>query len=440
MTGHFPLFLLKRSTALLLLLFLASCSASKKAFTGIDKELNTSPIFKKGFTGLAVYDPEKGKMLYEYNSNKYFTPASGIKLLTFYASLKVLGDSVPALKYTLSGDSLFFSGTGDPSLLHPDLPESSVIDFLKNTSRELVYLPPLKSEEPLGPGWAWDDYPYYFSAERSDLPVFGNSVVFRFSEGSSEPEIIPEIFKDSISSEHSEERIKRDRRRNIFRLAATPAKKDLDQKVPFITSEETLIKILEDTLGRKIALARKHPEKNLTKKTFFSIHTDSLYRPMLQDSDNFMAEQLLRIVTLEISDTLSVKEGIAHIKENFLYDLPDDPVWVDGSGLSRYNLITPGSMVKLLEKIKVERNYENLFVLLPAGGNSGTLKNQFLHNEPFIFAKTGSMSNNYSLNGYLKTEKGKILIFSFMNSNYTVASPLLKQEMEKILRTIRTTH
>lgn len=427
-----------------LLLFpalLTSCSSNRKIFTAVEKELSNSSVFEKGFTGLAVYDPIKKEMIFEFNSGKYFIPASNTKLLTFYTGLKLLGDSVPGIRYTLQNDSLIFTGTGDPSLLNQDLPKSKVPEFLKNRNEKLFYLPSSYSEKGMGSGWAWDDYNDSYSAERSAFPVNGNLVRFSFQGGYRSPEVSPSIFKDSlIQNEATSEYayIKRDLDKNIFRFNQSINTKEFEQQVPFKTTMENSVKILEDTIGRQIKILKPNFKIKLD-KTLFSIPTDSLYQRMLRDSDNFIAEQILLMAANEISDTLQAKIVIKHMKEHHLKDLPDEPRWVDGSGLSRYNLNTPRNIIRLLEKIKNEVAYTELFKLLPAGGKPGTLEDQFKGETPYVFAKTGSLSNNYSLSGFLVTQKGKILLFSFMNNNFMVPASMIKQETEQVLQMIRNT-
>ena len=91
-------------------------------------------------------------------------------------------------------------------------------------------------------------------------------------------------------------------------------------------------------------------------------------------------------------------------------------------------------MIKLLSKIQAEIPQERLFNILATGGVSGTLKNNYIAEHPYIFAKTGTLRHNHSLSGYLKAKSGKILLFSFMNSNYTAETNDVKAQMELILR------
>lgn len=114
---------MKKLLPVLFLLF-AACTVQK-----VKKSVRDSEVFNQGFTGFMLVDPAKDKVLYALNEDKYFTPASNTKMFTFYAAYKVLGDQVNALDYVESGDSLIFWGTGDPSLMHPDFEDRTVLEI-----------------------------------------------------------------------------------------------------------------------------------------------------------------------------------------------------------------------------------------------------------------------------------------------------------------------
>ena len=423
---------------------LFSCGAVKRTNKHISDLLESAPVFSQSFAGLAVFDPVEHKMLYVKNADNYFTPASNTKLLTYYTGLMLLGDSVPGLKYFTARDSLIFKGTGDPSLLNPNLSNSGILQFLKNRREKLFYSPPSYQEAHFGPGWSWDDYNSYYSVERTAFPIYGNSVRFIQPSASLLPKTIPAYFQNNLSADSlstkSSKRVTRNLIANTFSAQSIARDTSFQQEVPFKYSSELFVELLSDTLHKEIEIIKKVPKSFAPARTFFSIPSDSLYKKMLTDSDNFIAEQILLLASDKLSDTLKTSIAIEYMQDHFLKDLPDKPIWVDGSGLSRYNLCTPRSLVKVLEKIKDKVPYEKLFTFLPVGGKTGTLKHYFSADKPYVFAKTGSLSNNYSLSGFLKTKSGKILIFSFMNSNYTVPSSKLKREMERILKMIRETY
>ena len=415
-------------------LFFSCRSIQPGSYEYIHKQLDESEIFAQNFTGFSLYDPGSKKFIIDHNGEKYFTPASNTKLFTFYAGLKVLGDSVPALKYVLRNDSLLFWGTGDPSFLHPDHSQQWAFKFLKNRTEQLFLYQDHFATEHFGPGWAWDDYNEYYSVEKAPFPIYGNMVRFFLNDQGRPPKMSPDYF--NLLTRESKEAaddypVKRGLGDNLFMYQAQELDGNIIKDVPFRYSNKLFIELLSDTLGQEVQLVDQLPDEEPI--TVYGLPVDSLYKVMLQDSDNFIAEQIILLCSSQKFNLLSSELTIDYVKENFLSDLPDDPIWVDGSGLSRYNLFTPRTMIRLLEKIYQEVPEDRLFALLPTGGENGTIKNWYKNDQPYIYAKTGSLNNNHALSGYLITKKGQRLIFSFMNNNFITEPAEIKEEMQRML-------
>ena len=423
-------------TALYLFIILASCSSVKQGF--IRKELSFSKTIYQHHIGFALYDLASKKFLFQQDADKYFTPASNTKILTLYASLLTLKDSIVGLEYVKRGDSLIFWGVGDPSFLNSETHHSNnVYHFLKNAQEQLYFSGTNYAEEHFGVGWAWDDYPYGFSRERSPMPIYGNALTIENIIDNNELLVIPDYFSknirqvDSVKGKAVVMRKLENNNMNYF-----PSITLFKKSIPFRQNEELLIELLTDTLNRNVQVIDM-PKPRKTDEVY-SIPTDSLYAKLMQDSDNFVAEQLLLACSNTIADTLKTSLAINHMLEKYLFDLPDQPIWKDGSGLSRYNLVTPRSVVALWEKIYNEAGQERLFKLLAVGGKSGTLKNHYKNDEPYVYGKTGTLSNNHSLSGFLITKKGRVFIFAYMNNNTPVSSSEIKPAMERLLKEVYT--
>lgn len=410
--------------------FLGSCASNKKALNkSIESSLNTN-FYNNQFTGLLVVNASTKDTLYAANSSKYFTPASNTKIFTLYTALKTLPKKIPALSYVEQNDTLYFEGTGDPSFLHPYLKDSTVFHFLKN-QKHLAFSSSNFQDTSFGPGWAWEDYDSGFSPERSSLPIYGNvaSISRTFPN-----QIIPSYFRDSLVFVSNNINRDKDRNRFYFDEFRTDT-----LTVPFKTEGKTVLHLLQDALNKPIKSINKMPIRETS--TLYGIDGDSLYIQLMQESDNFIAEQLLLLSASEIYDTLNSKKAISYTLDSLLPNLPQQPRWVDGSGLSRYNLFTPQSMVYVLDRLYNNVPQERLFKIFPAGGVSGTIKNWYTGNtEPYIYAKSGSLGNNYCLSGYLLTKSGKVLIFSFMNNHFKKPTSQIKKQMEALLEEIRDTY
>ncbi len=410
---------LKLILSIISLVVLNSCASHN-----IEKDLNKQNGTNNYFRGLVVYNTKKGKEIINYNGDKYFTPASNTKLFTFYTAYKTFKDSVIGLQYFKNSDSLIIKGTADPSLLY-GFDENKIVDFLKNTDQN-IYLVDENIEEPVyGLGWAWDDYTYYYMPEKSQFPIYGN--IIELTKNSDSIRVLPDFFSKYVEI-NNEKNIRRDYDSNQFYVRSTDSFEE--RLIPFQTSNQLLADLLGNEIGKKIVVIK--PKKDIFLKPFYSVHYDSLYKQMLVISDNFIAEQLMLQVGNEVDSAFSVKKAIEYSLENYLKDIPQKPRWVDGSGLSRYNLFTPESLVYLLKKMYREIPHKKLLSYFPVGGESGTLEKYYGNDKPFIYAKSGTLSNNYNLSGYLITKKGTVLIFSYMNNHYQGNSSERKKEMEEI--------
>ncbi len=422
---------------------ISACSPkliTKKEQKNLHQQIANSPIFNQGFTGFQIYDPNSKTVLYEQFADKYFTPASNTKIFTFYTAAKILGDSIPAIKYRIQGDSLIFWGTGDPSLFNPLLPTNrNVIDFLNSRTEQLFYCPDNFMDARYGAGWMWDDYPYYFQPELAGLPIHGNFIQIKGAKKSSNFNITPIYFTTKIKGNPdaggSTARFYRQEKQNLIDYNQRPiGQQDLDKKLPFIYSDSLAIQILQDSLNRPVQLLPDFGPSTTDHSIIYSIPTDSILQRMMQVSDNFLAEQLMLLASNAIFDTMNVAKGIQFAKDALLKDSPDHLGWYDGSGLTRYNQFTPRSMVYVLEKIYQELPKERWQAIFPVGGVSGTIKNHFSSaTEPYIYAKTGSMRNVRCLSGFIYTRSGQLLIFSFMNNHIPSSSRPWTEEMERVL-------
>lgn len=415
----------------LLVLILMGCSSTKR----LTRELSSSSQFNDHFTGFALYDPATNKPLMAFNADKGFVPASNTKLVSLYAGLLTLPDSLPALRYVVRGDSLIFWGTSNPLLLHPDLPDNSALHFLRSRPERLFYSAANYVPTRLGPGWAWDDYNDDYSCETAPLPLYGNFVRFTYPDRIPQVSIEPALFADSTvvsTSNPSPREVRRDEFRNRF--VRPQYLRPFRQDVPFHWTPELAVRLLSDTLNRPVSLVSTPMPTNtiLVKGT----STDSLYKRTEYISDNTLAEHILLMASAQQGDQVLNPARIRAMTDSVGLGKFPGIRWVDGSGMSRYNLFTPNSLIALLKQIQAKVPQQRLFTLLPSTATRGTLRGMFGTDKPYIFAKSGSMTGVYNLSGYIVTQKGRVLIFSMMHNNFVQPVSEIRQRTARFLEQI----
>ena len=420
------------------LIMLVSCTVSKQIYKQANTILLKDTVINTGHIGISIYEPATDKYWFNYDATKYFVPASNVKLFTLYAGLKYLGDSLAGLKYQQKNNELHIYPTGDPSFLHPDFKQQIVYNFLKNKSN--IFYHSKNYSDALGKGWAWDDYLDYYMVQRSEFPIYGNLIQVNID--SNIISAIPKNINLTISNTIQQNQHSFSRKWDNNNLTLYPSlllKKNF--QVPLFVYLPEIINFLGDTINQKINFIDGDTSEIIKKNdssliTIYSQPADSLFKPMLYNSDNFFAEQTLLMASDARLGYMNEADLIDTLLNNNLKEIPQKPRWVDGSGLSRYNLFSPKSLVYILNKMQKEFGIKRLKTILPTGGE-GTLKNYYQKDSGYIFAKTGSLSNHTAISGYLYSKKGKLLIFSVIANHFQGSTAKVRYAVENFLEGIR---
>lgn len=402
----------------------------------VRKVIARTGLMEDQHSGFALYDPSTGEMIYEIRADKYFVPASNTKIFTLYTALSFLPDSLPMLETATAGEAVYIRGTANPAFLHPEFrafqyPLAQVLD----TAKEIRLVSDHFADRRFGKGWAWDDYPFGYQAEKSALPMYGNMVWFK-KEGDS-VRIEPGWYA-SFFTRHSDPglpAVYRDEFTNTFSYDPARLQDTVLKVIPFACSDYEASRLLAAEIGRNVI-----PSYSGTDAAFhpaLMAPLDTLYRQLMQHSDNFIAEQLLLAAGHHELGYMQTDSMINYALDQLYSDAPDPLLWFDGSGLSRYNMFTPRTIVWVLSEILAKKSGSWVRDVFPAGGVSGTIREWYGSEEAYVYAKTGTLRNAHCLSGYLHTRSGRILVFSFMHNNYPGSSRPVKVKMQRILEYIR---
>jgi D-alanyl-D-alanine carboxypeptidase/D-alanyl-D-alanine-endopeptidase (penicillin-binding protein 4) len=149
-----------------------------------------------------------------------------------------------------------------------------------------------------------------------------------------------------------------------------------------------------------------------------------IVRPFLKESQNQIGEMLLRDLGAAATDTGSVETGRRVVQATLDdWGIPR-PYYIyrDGSGVSRYNYVSPEALVRLLRVMAHRDEFQAFYEALPIAGVDGTLERRMrgTRAERNARAKTGYVSNARTLSGYVTTADDERLAFSLMANDFQV--------------------
>ncbi len=438
----------------------------------LDDSFN-DPSLNNAFVGVFIRSLKSGETIYKKNPDKLFIPASTVKLFTTSAALFILGPNFTyeTTIYTdgeitngiLKGD-LMISGSGDPSISNRFYNGAPTVIFeewaqqlinkgINKIEGNLYFDDHAFDDISLGEGWAWDNESYWFAAPSGALSFNDNSIEITISPAglkfpakykiSPNTNYVKVINRAVTTDDETEIDVTRERGSNVIYITGSiniksePIVKNISISGP----ASYFMTVFKETLNaRGIQVEGKILDYNITDKfiikdemTALLIHRSvPLYRIINEtnkNSNNFYSEQLLKTIGLEVYGYGSAENGLDACRKLFneIGINVDNLNLVDGSGLSRMNLVTPRQTVNLLTYLFKSEMSDYFYNSLPIAGFDGTLANRMknTHARNNLRAKPGYSPDISTLAGYVRTISGEILAFSIFINNYLSSSNLV---------------
>ena len=443
------------------------------------------PSMRRVEWGIEVRDASSGRVLYARDAGRRFIPASNLKLVVAataahhlpadYRYRTTLRATGPVEGGTLRGD-LVLVGRGDPLIsaryggsrtaVFEAFADSLLSRGVRRVAGGVVADDSWFDRERVRSDWDAYDLRWWYAAPVSALGFNDNSVDVRIAPGTaagSAPRITFEPRTSYVT---------------LVNAAATvgagrPATLDLERlpgqgriraygQIPVNAGADVEYFAVDDparfagTVFREV-LERKGIAVDVDDVRVVSDPTASLadsgavvaehrseplprvIGPILKNSQNWFAEQLVKTLGREVRGQGSWDAGLA-VERDFLTRVVGldsaDFVLRDGSGLSEMNRVTPRGLVRLLDYVRRTPGQEAVRAALPVSGGEGSLKARFPELPGRVAAKTGYIGDVDSLSGFLTLRDGRTVIFSIIANRTGQPSSRMKAAIDDIVRAI----
>lgn len=432
--------------------------------------------------GVSVVSMSKGTPLYQRDSENLFIPASNMKIYTTGVALDLLGadyrwrtavyaKAQPDAGGTIRGDLTLY-GRGAPDLVSRSQDENKaslakLADSLSGRGIRRIEGSVIGDEsyfrgDSLGEGWQWTDMQWYFGAEASALSVNENQIDINLVPSSKTDELSIARTSDAQSYVNVENRMITGKQgaRTIIGLHRglsdnnievwgefAPGSKGFGARLSVHNPALWAAKMFLDELKKRgIAVTgeaqardfrhpqmqRFDPSQAVELAVVTSQPLSEIARKTNKESNNLYAELILRTLGRERGEMLGPPAQIGRERGDDETGLAIIRLWLsragistervalhDGSGLSRLNLVTPDSTVRLLLSLSKTASGQTFRESLPISGRDGTLGGRLKTLSDRVSAKTGSLTYSHSLSGYVITADGEPLAFSILCNDQT---------------------
>jgi D-alanyl-D-alanine carboxypeptidase/D-alanyl-D-alanine-endopeptidase (penicillin-binding protein 4) len=457
---------------------LPAARTARTSFVSLADSLLADPIFRSANWGVLVVEPATGDTIYSHGAGKLFMPASNMKLVTGAVALTKLGPDYrfttrllgagPVIDGSLPGD-LVVVGTGDPSFsdslaagdaLVPmrQLADSLAARGVRRIAGRLIRGGDAFPDSTLGFGWAWDDLDYGYSAPIDELILNegiarirvhggmrpGDSVRVTTSPARTVP-AIGTVDVQTIACCSLRQRVEwssdvRGARPVLSLRGGVRAGDSVAINVALRHPASAWLDAFSEVLAERgiTALGGVEPD-TMVDTTGLTVLVTRQSPPLHQvlpvfekPSQNQIGEILFRTLAREFTGVGTADSGRAVVERQLMAWGADSAGYAvrDGSGLSRHDYLTPETIIRVLDAMRMHEDFRIFYASLPLAGVDGTLSGRMQGTAAYanVRAKTGTLDKARALSGYVTDPDGRLLLFSMLANNYTVPT----REIERV--------
>ncbi|MFN7993652.1 MAG: D-alanyl-D-alanine carboxypeptidase/D-alanyl-D-alanine-endopeptidase [Bryobacteraceae bacterium] len=476
--------------ALLVLLLAVPITAAGPA-ARIQAFLNASPLTRDAFWGIRIVDLDHNRVVFEHNPTRLFVPASNAKLFSTALALMRLGPDYRFSTRVLSDEqprengcvhSVTLIGGGDPNLsgralpYRRDAPDGNPLQVIEDLAGQIAArgVPCVDGDitgddtlydwDPYPEGWAGDDAIWDYGAAVGALTINDGILSLSISPAETEGGLASIRVSPPLPYYQIDNRVRTlraaERKVMVERLPGSHQVLVWGTMPPDDPGDTEVLGIDDPALYAAFALRDALTQRGIAvhgeARALHRLPGDGPYlppagfelarresAPLVQDlqvtdkvSQNLHAEMGLLAVARARRRTGNREAGIAEL-QGFLGEAGLDKGsyhFVDGSGLSRLDLVSAEAVVRLLTYLYRSQFREPWISLLPVAGQDGTLHGRMTRPPAAgrIFAKTGSMSHVSALSGYARRRDGAMLVFSILVNNYNGHASAITEAIDRI--------
>ena len=430
----------------------------------------------RGVWGVEVRSLQSGERLFEMNAGKLMMPASNMKVVTLAATAETLGwdyrfttslETTASVQDGVLGGDLIVRSNGDPTINRRENRAAAVIDQWADALRaagiqeiagRIIGDDQAFDDEGIGDGWSWDYLQFGYAAPVGALQINENIAQLMVVPGAraGEPAIVTLspgagftlLNRATTGAEGSEDTIAYRRHLDspILEVSGSApiggrtATRSVAVANPTIFFVQTLKDGLAErgirTKGDAVDIddvAAELMNGSETRRVLVSTASPPLKEiatVLMKVSQNLYAETFMKAIGTARGGLGTASGGRTTIRGILSeWGVPNDSYVIsDGSGLSRYNYLSPDMITAVLERMfKDDRHRESFVATLPIAGRDGTIATRMRRTraEGNAVAKTGSIANARSLSGFVRTRDNEMLVFSILANDFVIPSDMV---------------